>query len=189
MIFFTHYSSTGFCNSFLIGPDDGGDAILIDPGIFDTLLLKHIEENGLYLRHVLVTHAHRGHINGIKTIVKIYDPTIYYLGQSVFDVKCTRIVDGQVLELGDFSIQVMETPGHSADSVVYRLNNQIFTGDTLFAGSIGTTADDFSRDLIVSAIKEKLLVLDDECIVFPGHGPPSKVGIERNLNPDLLEQG
>ncbi len=188
MVFFTHYSSTGFCNSYLIGSEGGGDAILVDPGLFDALLLKHIEENGLYLRYILVTHGHQGHINGIKTILKIYEPKIYYLGRSLHDKECIRVKEGVDLELGDFSVQVLETPGHSGDSVVYKVDKYLFTGDTLLSGAVGSTPDDFSRGLILSAINEKILPLDDEHFIFPGHGPPSKVGIERHLNPDLLEE-
>ena len=188
MRFFTHYTHTGFCNTYLIGPDHGGDAVLIDPGVFDAPLLSAIEENDLYLRYVLLTHAHEGHINGIKTIRKIYDATLYYFGHSVLDVPTTMAREGDGLELGEFTFDVIETPGHSGDSVVFKLDRFLFTGDTLMAGKIGYTPDEFSKGLLLSSINEKILPLDDEYFIFPGHGPPSKIGIERHLNPELLEE-
>jgi glyoxylase-like metal-dependent hydrolase (beta-lactamase superfamily II) len=184
---FTHFSHTGFCNSYLIGPDEPGDAIIIDPGVFDAHLLKLIEDNGLYLRYVLLTHAHEGHIGGITTIRKIYDVTVFYYGHSIMDVETKRVHEGESIQIDGFTIDVLETPGHSGDSVVYKLGSCLFTADSLLAGRIGPTPDEFSRGLLLSALKEKVLSLDDETFIFPGHGPPSKVGIERNLNPDLIE--
>jgi glyoxylase-like metal-dependent hydrolase (beta-lactamase superfamily II) len=184
----TDYTHTGFCNTFLIGPDGPGDAILIDPGVFDSHLLMLIEENELYLRYILLTHAHKGHLGGITTIRKIYDTTIYYYGHSVNDIQTVRIHEGESIRIGEFDIEVLETPGHSGDSVIFLLDRYLFTGDTLMAGKIGNTPDAFSKGLLLSSIREKILTLDDEYMIFPGHGPPTKVGIERKLNPDLLEE-
>jgi len=186
--FFTHYACTGYCNSYLVGPDGKGDAVLIDPGNFDAPLLNFIEENGFNLRYVLITHAHDGHINALETILKIYEPSLFYFGHSVLGHPTLQIKEGEDLELGEFTFKVLETPGHSGDSVVYKLNELLFTSDTLFAGSIGSTPDEFSKGLLLASLNEKILTLDDEHIIFPGHGPPSKIGIERHLNPDLLEE-
>jgi glyoxylase-like metal-dependent hydrolase (beta-lactamase superfamily II) len=188
MRFFTHFTHTGFCNTYLIGPDDSGDAIIIDPGVFDASLLNMIEQNNLYLRYILLSHAHEGHINGISTIRKIYETEIFYFGHSVWDIPTTRVREGESLQLGEFTVTVLETPGHSGDSVVYKLERFLFTSDTLLAGKIGYAPDEFSKGLLLSSINEKILTLDDEHFIFPGHGPPSKIGIERHLNPELLEE-
>jgi hydroxyacylglutathione hydrolase len=185
MQFYCYFSVKGFSNAYIIGPDEGGDAILIDPGSFDVPLLDIIEQNGLYVKYVLLTHSHDSHILGIKTLVKIYDVKIYSGSHLILDQRAEKIREGDKLKLGDFTCEVMETPGHSGDSVVFKINNLLFTGDTLFAGSIGSTPDNYARELIVSIIHEKILCLDDEYFIFPGHGPPSKVGIERILNPYL----
>ncbi len=187
MQFFTHFSVLDFSNSYLFGPDAGGDAVLIDPGIFDAPLLRLIEDHGLYVRYVLVTHAHKAHINGLKTLLKIYDAGLYSHHPSILDYPSTPVLEGQPLQVGDFRFEVLETPGHSSDSICYRLDRILFTGDTLTAGSVGRTFSGYARGIQLASIRQKLLKLPDETIVFPGHGPPSRIGIERAYNPHLKE--
>ena len=184
---FSHYSLSGYCNTFLIGPNDGGEAILIDPGFFDVTLLELIEKNSYNLKFILVTHAHDAHINDLKNILKVYDATIFSFSHSIQGFPSTIVREGQVLELGEYRFGVIETPGHSGDSVVYKLNNTLFTGDTLLAGAIGSTNDNFSRELLLSSIREKLFNLKDTHYIFPGHGPPSSLEIERRTNPNLID--
>lgn len=185
MKFFCYFSVTGFSNTYIIGPDQGGDAIVIDPGIFDVPFLNLVESNNLNIRYILITHSHDSHILGVKTMLKVYEADIYSNSQTIFDFPFHKIRNGEILKLGDFSFKVIETPGHSGDSVIYVLDKFLFTGDTLFSGSIGATPDGFSKELLISVIYENILSLEDEYFVFPGHGPPSKVGIERLLNPYL----
>jgi hydroxyacylglutathione hydrolase len=187
MKFFSYFSVVDFSNSYLIGPDEGGDAVLIDPSIFDAPLLRLIEDNGLYVRHVLITHAHNAHINGLKTLLKIYEAKIYGQQPSVLDFPTTPIMEGPPLRLGEFSVDVFETPGHSSDSLCYRVERLLFTGDTITAGGVGKTDSGYARALLLSSVRDKLLALHDETFVFPGHGPPSKIGIERAFNPYLVE--
>ncbi len=188
MKFFTHFSVIGFSNSFIIGRDEGGDAILIDPGIFDAKILELIENNGLYIRYILVTHNHHAHVNGIKTIMKIYDAQIYSYRNRIMDTLSHEVREGDKLVLNDFEFTILETPGHSADSISFLLGDYLFTGDTLSAGMIGTVMDGYSRGLLLNSIREKILTLDDNVFIFPGHGPPSRVGIERKLNPYIKEK-
>ncbi|MGA2766139.1 MAG: MBL fold metallo-hydrolase [Spirochaetia bacterium] len=188
MKFFSHFSSTGMSNSYLIGPDDGGDAILVDPGAFDAALLQAIEGNRLFVRWILVTHAHNSHVNGIRSLLKVYDAVIYANQPSVLDFPAEHVEEGNLLSLGDFRVRVIETPGHSMDSVSYLLDHMLFTGDLLSAGAIGTTRDGYARGLLLATIRRKLLPLGDEVLVFPGHGPPSKLGIEKLYNPFLGEK-
>jgi glyoxylase-like metal-dependent hydrolase (beta-lactamase superfamily II) len=185
MKFFSYFSVTGFSNSYLIGPDEGGNAILIDPGIFDVALLNLIESNKLYVKYVLLTHSHESHISGLKTLLKVYDPIIYSNSPSVLNCPSQKIDEGDILDLGKYTIHIKKAPAHSGDSVLIILNNFVFTGDTLFSGTIGSTTDNISHELLLSIIHEKILTLDDEYFIFPGHGPPTKVGIERILNPHL----
>ena len=188
MRFFSLFSRIGFSNTYLIGPDAGGDAVLIDPGAFDAQLLQAVEENGLYVRSILVTHAHNAHINGIRALQKVYEAAIYANQPSVLDFPARHIKEGDTLTLGEFSFRVIETPGHSIDSLCFLCGHMLFTGDSLSAGTIGTTRDGFARGLLLESVRGKLLSLGDEVLIFPGHGPPSKVGVEKLYNPVLGEK-
>lgn len=188
MKFFAHYTFTGFSNSYLIGPDNGGEAVLIDPGLFDVSMLKTVEDNGFDLRYILITHAHDSHINGLKTILKIYSPILFSAHPRIRNKSSKATHEGDNLKLGEFSINVLETPGHSPDSVTYRVGSYLFTGDTLYAGSIGSSGDGTSQALLLASIREKIFSQSDDCTIFPGHGPPTTVGIERRLNPELQKE-
>jgi len=185
--FFCHFGLAAFSNAYLIGPDDGGEAVLIDPGAFDGTLLAMIEKNRLDVRHILVTHAHESHVRGVPTALKIYDATAYGIVPLPRIAKHRTVEDGDELELGGFRMRVIWTPGHSPDSVVYHMPPYLFTGDTLYAGAVGSTQGQAAREQLLKSIRQEILTLDDETMIFPGHGPPSKVGIERLLNPDLRE--
>ena len=84
-------------------------------------------------------------------------------------------------------MEVIELPGHSIDSLCWLIGDMLFTGDTLSAGGIGRTRDATARELLVAGIRRRLLALDDDVLVFPGHGPPSRIGIERRFNPYLAD--
>jgi hydroxyacylglutathione hydrolase len=186
--FFSLFSRLGFSNTYLIGPDDGGDAVLVDPGVFDTQLLQAVEENRLYVRSILITHAHNAHINGIRSLLKVYDAEIYANHRSVLDLPAHSVGEKERLRLGEFDVQVIETPGHSIDSLCFMIPHILFTGDTLSAGGIGRTRDGYARGLLLESVRRKLLPLGDEVLVFPGHGPPTKIGIEKLYNPLLGEK-
>jgi glyoxylase-like metal-dependent hydrolase (beta-lactamase superfamily II) len=188
MIFYPSFSSVGLVNSYLLGPNEGGDAVIIDPGNFDTSLLKVVEDNKLYIRYILLTHSHDSHIRAIRTIKKIYDTAIYSYRQSILDFQANKLRDYMKIKCGIFEFEVFETPGHTGDSLIFRLNNLLFTGDTLFAGSIGPSPDEFARRLLISSIRDKILSIDENLYVFPGHGPPTNLDIEKQFNTDLKEK-
>jgi len=186
MKLYFHFAVVGFANTYLIGPRDGGDAILIDPGIMDTELLNLIEGNHFYIRSILVTHHHNSHVKGIRTLKKIYDADIYAFSPFVLDFPTTPIKDGDHFTCAsDMAVEVMEVPGHSSDSLVYHIGGMIFTGDVLAAGRVGTTKNSFSRAILLRSISEKLFHLPDSTLVLPGHGPPSTLKAEKMYNPDL----
>lgn len=187
MKFFCHFGLAAFSNAYLIGSDDGGEAILIDPGVFDETLLAMIEKNRLDVRHILVTHAHESHVRGVPTALKIYDATVYGVVPLPRIEKYRTVKGGDELELAGLRVRVIWTPGHSPDSVVYHMPPYLFTGDTLHAGAMGSTEGPAERQQLLKSIRQEILALDDETMIFPGHGPPSKVGVERLLNPDLRQ--
>jgi len=187
MKLYPHYVVVGFSNSYLISGKESSQAVIIDPGRFDAKMLSLIENNKLKICAILLTNSNKSHVSGIKTLLKIYDAKIYSYHASIVGIKTIPVRDRQQIKCGDLTFTVIETPGHSADSVVYRLGNWLFTGDTLSAGLTGTTPHLQAHILQLKKIREKLLPLGDELIVFPGHGPPSRLGLERRFNVMLNE--
>jgi hydroxyacylglutathione hydrolase len=106
--FYSLFASIGFSNTYLLGPDGGGDALLIDPGAFDAPLLQAVESNHLYVRSILVTHAHNAHINGIRSLLKVYSADIYANQPSVLDVPARHVQEGDTLALGEFRVRIIE---------------------------------------------------------------------------------
>jgi hydroxyacylglutathione hydrolase len=186
--FFSYFSVLHFSNCYLIGPDGPGEAVLIDAGVFDEGLLKLIEDNGLYVRWVLITHLHHGHIHGLQTLQKIYEASIYAFDAESMETPAQPIAEGRPLECGPFSFQVLETPGHSNDSVCFLSEGMLFTGDTLSAGSVGKSPTGYGRALLLSSIRKRILSLEEDVLIFPGHGPPTRLEIERRFNPYLKEE-
>jgi glyoxylase-like metal-dependent hydrolase (beta-lactamase superfamily II) len=185
MIFQQLFSTIGFSNAYLVGPRGGGDALLVDPGEFDAAMLNAIEANRLRLRWILVTHAHRAHIAGLRGLLRVYDPEIYCNQPSVLEEPARHVQDGDRLALGEIAVEVIELPGHSIDSLCFVVGGMLFSGDTLSAGGIGRTRDIGAQALMLSGIRKRLLGLGDDLLLFPGHGPPSLVGLERRFNPYL----
>jgi hydroxyacylglutathione hydrolase len=185
MIFQQLFSTIGFSNAYLVGPRGGGDAMIVDPGEFDAAMLQAIETNRLRLRWILVTHAHRAHVAGIRGLLRVYDPEIYCNQPSALEQPARHVQDGDRLVLGEIDVQVIELPGHSIDSLCFLVGGMLFSGDTLSAGGIGRTRDLYAQELLRSGIRRRLLDLDDDTLLFPGHGPPSCIGIERRFNPFL----
>lgn len=186
MKLFFHFAVVGFANTYLIGQENGGDAILVDPGIMDTELLNLIESNGYYIRSILVTHQHTSHIKGIRTLKRIYDADIYSFHPYILDFPTIPLKDGDRFTCASgIEVEVFEVPGHSPDSLVYHIGGMIFTGDVLEAGRVGTTKNSFTRAVLLRSISEKLFSLPDSTILLPGHGPPSILRAEKMYNPDL----
>ncbi len=187
MRLFFHFAVANLSNTYLIGPDGPGEAILVDPGALDVALLQLIEGNGFRPSHVLVTHAHKAHINGIKTVRKVYDTKIYSMSPTVLDFETVQIHDGQQLCLAGINVSATHIPGHSSDSVIYRIGDWLFTGDVLYAGGIGKARTGYSRALMVSSLRERVMTMEDHVLVFPGHGPPSTIEAEKATNAALVE--
>ncbi len=182
---FTIYNTDGCINTYLIGPEEGGDAIIIDPGQTDLHLLNIIESNNYYLKSIFVTHSHEKHIKGIKTLLKIYDTDIYSKTPLIQEKESIIIKDGDTLNLSGYDIDVIDIPGHSDDSIVYKIRNLLFTGDVLSAGMIGSTTNPESKKLLQKGIIKKLFSFREDLVIFPGHGAPSTLDVEKQMNPYL----
>ena len=183
---FINFSLSGFSNSYLLGPDEGGDAIVIDPGEMNNKLLNLIEKNNFYIRHILITHNHSPHIGGIRTLLKIYDAEIYSSAENILGYPSKVLLPDNMYKLSEIKVKVLDFSGLKKDSLVYKVGKMLFTGDTLAAGSLG---EEENKETIISlskSVKESIEDLDDSVLVFPSHGPPSTIKAEKEFNPELF---
>lgn len=179
---YPHFSIANFSNTYLIGNETSKQAFIIDPGNFDIELLKLIEDNQYDIVAVLLTHSHQAHSKGIRTIKKIYNTKIYAGLDIVEGIKCEKIEDAAKLEIAGLEITAMAMPGHSRDSFVYFLGTCIFTGDSLEAGTIGSTFSQFLEIKLKNNVKNKIFCLDKNYFIFPGHGPCTTLDLEKKFN-------
>jgi glyoxylase-like metal-dependent hydrolase (beta-lactamase superfamily II) len=201
MKLFFRYCLFGFSNCYILGSDFSSgeeepskrkpplpvreaarEAIIIDPGSMDEEILDFIEQNEYTLRGILVTHDHRNHVRGLRTIKRIYDVDIYGVNHIILDHKTNIVKDGDILNLGPFRIEVISVPGHSSDSAVYKIEHFLFTGDVLSAGLVGSTASSYGAAVQMTALRSKILSIQGNVVVLPGHGPPSCLEAERRFN-------
>jgi len=186
---YQHFSVVGFCNTYLVASKKYGEALLIDPGHVDLELINLIESNNYKLKHVLLTHRHLSHREGLGTLHKIYDISVHGSSFSSYDFAYQAVEDRQILNLCDMEIEVIHVPGHSLDSMVYKIDHALFTGDTLMCGRIGSTPGYREQTLLINSINQRLMGLDENSLIFPGHGTATKIRIERMFNHDLLQLG
>jgi glyoxylase-like metal-dependent hydrolase (beta-lactamase superfamily II) len=148
--------------------------------------LENIENSNFDLKAVLITHDHIGHVRGLRTLKRIYNAEVYAVNQFILDHKTNMIKDGDFFNVADFLVEVISIPGHSSDSVVYRIGNLLFTGDVLTAGLVGKTASAYGATTQINKLRSRLLSLPGDYIVLPGHGPPSTLEAERRFNADIF---
>jgi glyoxylase-like metal-dependent hydrolase (beta-lactamase superfamily II) len=189
MKLFFHYSSYGFSNCYIIGlenPNQSNSAIIVDPGSMENVTLETIENNNFALKAVLVTHDHLSHVHGVRTLKRIYNAEIFAVNQSIMDHRTIMVKDGDIIKIEGFQVEVISIPGHSSDSVVYRIGNLLFTGDVLTAGLVGGTASVYGTTTQMNKLRSRLLSLPGDYVVLPGHGPPTTLEAERRFNMDII---
>lgn len=190
-------------NTYLVWDEESREAILIDPAAPSEMLWNEIQRDGLKLNLIIITHGHGDHIGGNnyfteKALVPtgihrrdaamLLDPSLNlssYMGDGIVAPEATIFLDdGMKLTLGKSELLVLHTPGHTPGGICLYTDNYLFSGDTLFAASIGRS--DFpggDESLLKSMIQTKLFALPDETIVLPGHGPYTTIGQEKKENP------
>lgn len=183
MKIYQHYSIYGFSNSYIIGNEELGKAIIVDPAELTPTMIEKIENHHFDISGILITHDHAHHVNGLSTIMKIYNPTIYASNAKLMRFQCRKVRDGDRMSEAGFEIEAIAVPGHSQDSMAYLLEGLfLFTGDILHAGLIGKTSSAFNTNALAERIAHKLFSLPDRTVIFPGHGPPSTIGTEKKSN-------
>jgi len=181
-------------NCFLVGDLETGDVVVIDPG-FDReseakAIFNEVQRNGFRIKYIINTHGHPDHSSGNRIMkersgapILIYEDDASFLSNPLADRK---LRDGDSIEVGNMKLTVVHTPGHSPGSMALLGEDCVFSGDTLFAGSIGRyDLPGGSVEELVGSLKNKLLTLPDHVKVFPGHGPVTTIGEERRSNPFL----
>lgn len=193
-------------NCYIVGCAVSGSALVIDPGGDGEDIAGTLEANGLKPAAVVNTHGHFDHIGGNAFLLSrypgiglhIHEQDLPLLRQAALHAEYwgmpfqsspepTHLLhDGDVINFGELSLKVVHTPGHSPGGVSLYCKGHVFTGDTLFSGSIGRTdLPGGDHDLLISSIKEGILTLPSVTVVHPGHGPETTVGEEKLTNPFL----
>lgn len=197
-------------NTYLLWNNDGS-AFIIDPANSnseeDEEIKNFCNEKNIKISHIILTHAHIDHILGCKYIKEQYGAKIMYhkdsslflqnassyaqmFGLTISEVPKADLylADNELIKLGSEELKIIYTPGHADGSIcIYSSNyNSLFTGDVLFNQSIGRTdLQTGNFDLLINNINTKLLVLPDETVVYPGHGPTTTILDEKAHNPFL----
>lgn len=196
-----------FC--YIISCPTTREALVIDPGGNEEQIVERIKEKHLNLKYIVNTHVHGDHTCGnakLKSLTNakliIHELDNQFLISGVMNEMSRAmgftpsppaditVKDGDKIVIGEVSLEVIHTPGHSPGGICLLAQGQLFSGDTLFVGGIGRTdLQGASHSQFMKSIKERLLVLPEETIVWPGHdygpNPSSTIGLEKIANPWL----
>jgi hydroxyacylglutathione hydrolase len=191
-------------NTYLVIDEKTGHAVVIDPGAEPDRLVKWIRDADVTLDAVWLTHAHLDHVGGVAGLKREWPVPVYMhpadrptleraplsaAGYGIaFETPPTpdrELADGESLSLGDLKFKVMHAPGHAPGHVVFHGNGVMLGGDVLFAGSIGRTDLPLADPRAMEESLARVCELDDELVVYPGHGPATTIGEERASNPFL----
>ena len=192
-------------NSYLVEDDATHDAVVIDANLEPDVMVELVRRRESNVKAILLTHTDLDHIAGLHELLEAFGPVpvavhdeeraVLAEGKPLrreFGPIATRVenvvslVEGETYHAGSLAFEVLHTPGHSPGGVTLRIGDCLFTGDALFAGSIGRS--DFANSdgkALLEGIRTRLLSLPDDLLVYSGHGPATTIGRERRTNPYL----
>lgn len=190
-------------NCYIVGSETAQQGLIIDPGDEEQSILSAVRETGLEILVLVATHGHIDHIGAIGCLKKALDAPVaihrsdsaalqgdsrFFWGRTFGPpMQADRLLaEGDIISVADLEFTVINTPGHTYGGICLFGEGALFTGDTLFRHSIGSSGiGTGTRAQLMSSIYEKLLVLPPETLIYPGHGSPTTVGEEKANNPYL----
>ncbi|SHH14028.1 MBL fold metallo-hydrolase [Tepidibacter thalassicus] len=188
-------------NCYILGDEQTKKCAVLDPGGSLDEIIDIVENNEFKVDYIILTHGHGDHIGAVKELkqktnakILAHEDEKFILNSSknnlthmmggAFEIEADEYLkDGQIVKIGNLELKIIHTPGHTPGCICIKVDDVLFTGDTLFAGSIGRTdlpGGDY--DTILDSL-DKLSNLDDNLKVLPGHGPASKISVEKSKNP------
>lgn len=179
-------------NGYIVGCAATGTAAIIDPGFDADKILRRLAASGLKVEQILLTHGHQDHLGALAEIgrataapARIHRGDLALTGRLAGQI-AGDLEEGEVVSIGTLRFAVRSTPGHTAGGISLVHEQMAFVGDALFAGSLGGTRSVVNYRMQRRAVAEKLLGLDANVALFPGHGPATTVGEEKAHNPFFL---
>ena len=177
----------GEVNAHLWACEKTREAMLVDAGILDPAVVAFIEEKNLRLTTVFVTHDHPDHTAGAEDYRRRFDAQLVAGTPTVGGFYVDRLMaHGDTLAVGQLEGRAVSTPGHTPVALSLIFDGAAFTGDALFAGSVGGTATPESAAMQIEAIRAHLFGLPGDTVVYSGHGPATTIEIERTYNPFFM---
>lgn len=193
-------------NCYILGCNGSKEAIVIDPGGESEEIIKILDENGFKLKHILLTHGHGDHIGAVNDLLEKYDIDVIIHkddsellddpeknlsammpGGPVIINKFKEVQDNDIIEFGNKQTKIIHTPGHTRGCICILIDDYLFTGDTLFKGSIGRTDLYGGGDDIIDSIKKKIYPMEEKIKVLSGHGAVSTIYDEKRSNSFLIQ--
>jgi glyoxylase-like metal-dependent hydrolase (beta-lactamase superfamily II) len=178
-------------NTYIITDVATGFKAIVDPGYFGPEVSADIGDKDS-LKYILLTHGHNDHFMAVDEYLKEYPAAVfaapekekYLLEKSGCPAAALYLKEGDVIKLGETEFKVIETPGHTAGGICFITDKEVFSGDTLFKLSVGRSdLETGDWDTLLSSIQEKLYTLDEDMVVYPGHGLTTTIGFEKKANP------